>query len=183
MQGYGEKLMKTIKNLIIAIGLMAFSATSFAMTMVPGTGSTTVEDFTLTASTNDFASFSGEAPYVSPLYYGITLTEDSRVHAEGQSSFGDIAIGLTILDDMGMALAGVSGLGILDGILEAGSYFLQLDIADNSISYSGGIQVSAVPVPAAGILFASALFGAGFLGRRKKKATQSNMIGAFARAA
>ena len=50
-------------------------------------------------------------------------------------------------------------------------------------SFAYDITLSAVPVPAAGILFASALLGAGALGRRKKKATKSNMIGAFARAA
>ena len=42
-------------------------------------------------------------------------------------------------------------------------------------------EISAVPVPAAGILFASALFGAGALGRRKKKA-KASVVGAFARA-
>ena len=42
---------------------------------------------------------------------------------------------------------------------------------------------SEVSVPAAGILFASALFGAGIFGRRKKKSTSSNvMVGAFTRA-
>lgn len=42
--------------------------------------------------------------------------------------------------------------------------------------------VSAVPVPAAGILFASALLGAGALGRRKKKSANTLMVGAFTRA-
>ena len=46
-------------------------------------------------------------------------------------------------------------------------------------SYDG--EISAVPVPAAGILFASALLGAGALGRRKKKA-KASVVGAFARA-
>ena len=47
--------------------------------------------------------------------------------------------------------------------------------------YINNISVSTVPVPAAGILFASALFGAGALGRRKKKA-KASVVGAFARA-
>ena len=47
--------------------------------------------------------------------------------------------------------------------------------------YIADISVTAVPVPAAGILFASALFGAGAFGRRKKKA-KASVVGAFARA-
>ena len=47
--------------------------------------------------------------------------------------------------------------------------------------YINNITVSAVPVPAAGILFASALLGAGAFGRRKKKA-KASVVGAFARA-
>ena len=58
------------------------------------------------------------------------------------------------------------------------SYKLKL-AGSEGFTYNGSI--SAVPVPAAGILFASALFGAGALGRRKKKA-QASVVGAFARA-
>lgn len=43
------------------------------------------------------------------------------------------------------------------------------------------VSVNPVPVPAAGILFASALLGAGALGRRKKK-VKASVVGAFARA-
>jgi hypothetical protein len=42
--------------------------------------------------------------------------------------------------------------------------------------------VSQVPIPAAGILFASALVAAGVFGRRKKKVTRNSMVGAFTRA-
>ena len=61
--------------------------------------------------------------------------------------------------------------------------FTDIDGNVRTNEYAFDVTISTVPVPAAGILFASALFGAGFLGRRKKKATKSNMIGAFARAA
>ena len=40
---------------------------------------------------------------------------------------------------------------------------------------------SVVPVPVAGVIFASLLFAAGSLGRRKKKSKKSVIIGAFAR--
>lgn len=41
--------------------------------------------------------------------------------------------------------------------------------------------VSTVPLPAAGILFASALFGVGLFGRRKKKSAETLVVGAFTR--
>lgn len=44
------------------------------------------------------------------------------------------------------------------------------------------ISVNPVPVPAAGILFATALFATGLIGRRKKKSTTNIMVGAFTRA-
>lgn len=63
--------------------------------------------------------------------------------------------------------------------LAAGNYQFQLSGLETT-GYSGSI--SAVPVPAAGILFASALLGAGAFGRRKKKSAKSSMVGAFTRA-
>ena len=63
--------------------------------------------------------------------------------------------------------------------LAAGKYQFQLSGLETT-GYSGSI--SAVPVPAAGILFASALLGAGAFGRRKKKSAKTSMVGAFTRA-
>ena len=72
-----------------------------------------------------------------------------------------------------------SGTNSLSVALAGGAnYFLVLTgVAGDSYN----ADVSAVPVPAAGLLFASALFGAGALGRRKKKA-KASVVGAFARA-
>lgn len=68
--------------------------------------------------------------------------------------------------------------GLLDGqVFE----FFNVGGGANSEFYINNIGISTVPVPAAGILFASALFGAGALGRRKKKA-KASVVGAFARA-
>jgi len=50
------------------------------------------------------------------------------------------------------------------------------DCANDSDSY-----VNVVPIPAAGILFASALFGLGVIGRRKKKDTKTTMVSVFTR--
>jgi len=175
--------MKLIKTLTIAVGLMAISTTGFAMTMVPGTGETTIDDFTLAIGGTAPISGGLGTTLDSPDFYGIELTEESTFYVRATSNIQDLPVGLSLLDSMGMAISGLSGSTTLKAVLDAGSYFLRLDIGDGEVSYSGGITVSPVPVPAAGILFASALFGAGFIGRRKKKATQSNMIGAFARAA
>jgi len=58
-----------------------------------------------------------------------------------------------------------------------------IDVFQNlrTSAYAIDVTLSTVPVPAAGILFASALLGAGVFGRRKKKAAKSEMVGAFAR--
>ena len=68
------------------------------------------------------------------------------------------------------------GLNFVVDLVE-GKYKLLLE-GEGLKHYDG--ELSAVPVPAAGILFASALLGAGALGRRKKKA-QASVVGAFAR--
>ena len=89
---------------------------------------------------------------------------------------------ISLLDSDGGVIAGLSNIGDAFGnfavSLSSGAYRLILT-GTEGLDYNGNI--SAVPVPAAGILFASALFGAGVLGRRKKKAKVS-VVGAFARA-
>ena len=75
--------------------------------------------------------------------------------------------------------------GLLDGTYSIGVKLQS--IADACITGdcdndSSTYMVSIVPVPAAGILFASALFGMGVFGRRKKKSSTTVMVGAFARA-
>lgn len=55
----------------------------------------------------------------------------------------------------------------LSSFLAAGSYLLQV-YGDNGTVYAG--TVSAVPLPGAAILFATALLGAGVVGRKKKQA-------------
>lgn len=87
-------------------------------------------------------------------------------------------------DTLDSLVASASGLSASFSALIDGSqaYFLKLvGIAD--ANYEVNIQaVSTVPIPAAGILFASALLGAGAFGRRKKKPSATVMVGAFARA-
>ncbi len=69
--------------------------------------------------------------------------------------------------------------GTFNVALAANTTYRLVLTGDEGYAYDG--RISAVPVPAAGILFASALFGAGALGRRKKKA-KASVVGAFARA-
>ena len=90
---------------------------------------------------------------------------------------------VSLLDASGGAIAGLSDIGDALGnfsvSLASGTTYRLLLSGTEGLDYNG--NVSAVPVPAAGILFASALFGAGVLGRRKKKA-KASVVGAFARA-
>jgi len=203
--------MKLIKNLIMAVGLMVLSSVSFASTVtnVGSAGSTGSIHLT---SDGDTAFFSGSfnASNGEPLYdfwdldidgssdsVGATLNSniagnDSTVDfilfqdANNNGLFDEVNLALIANgDDMfnyavlaGFVTNGVNGIS---AFLATGVNYFLLLTGEAQTSYSA--QISAVPVPAAGILFASALFGAGFLGRRKKKATQSNMIGAFARTA
>ncbi|RFA29354.1 hypothetical protein CAI21_09800 [Alkalilimnicola ehrlichii] len=63
----------------------------------------------------------------------------------------------------------------LQAFLAAGSYVLRIT-GDQGTSYAG--TVSAVPLPGAAILFASALFGAGVLGRRRLASQKLNAVAA-----
>jgi len=210
MQGNGEIIMKAIRNLTLAIGLMVISSTSFAVTM------STISTPTVSGSSGLITIVPNDDPL--SVFGFLSLTQPSSglgngigdpVDSDGfiydfyelviQGSSGDTNV--TALSDVttltsdgnllfsifsdsslsAMSQIGSTTVGGITALLDLGvTYFLKLASLEER-SYE--VQISAVPVPAAGILFASALFGAGFLGRRKKKATQSSVIGAFARAA
>ncbi len=188
--------MKTIKNLLLAVGLLAVSVTASASVI-------TISEAGTFTDGNDFAI----RGFSSALNFNLTV-ETTSYETGG---FDPI---ITVLDSTGSRIAfnddsvevnyGSLDSGIFDLSLIAGTYsvvitqfanlpanFLELftlsgaspTFNGNTGDYAYDITISTVPVPAAGILFASALLGAGFLGRRKKKVTKSNMIGAFARAA
>jgi len=192
--------MKAIKNLIVASTLLMVSSIGFASTVSP-IGSTLGSEGTISLTTDgDNASiggfFAGELDLNIPVthFYDLNVAGESNVMA-GATSFHFSP--LTFIDaTLSVFQAGIDGMffGSVDdtliatgtgsliafGLLATENYYLAITGAQGT-SYNG--DVSAVPVPAAGILFASALFGAGALSRRKKKAAKSNMIGAFARAA
>jgi len=89
---------------------------------------------------------------------------------------------MSFLDSVGNSLgAGFTDLmGNFSVVLAGDTTYRMLLSGSQDRSYDG--EISAVPVPAAGILFASALLGAGVFGRRKKKSAKTSMVGAFARA-
>lgn len=86
---------------------------------------------------------------------------------------------LTVQFFDGMTALSPAFLGDFSVSLGAGTYKMLLT-GTQGRHYDG--DISAVPVPAAGILFASALLGAGAFGRRKKKSLNASMVGAFTRA-
>ena len=180
--------MNKLKALLIA-GLLSLTSVSFASSL-------TVGDPNGIGSVGTIALTNGDA--------GVTLgglfDNTGSVFYELSLNAGDLtAIGMSLditppvtLYDVTIAvyesyadlLAGIgsalyTGTNSLSAMLTGGTtYLLQLNgVADTSYN----VDVAAVPVPAAGILFASALFGAGAFGRRKKKSTKISMVGAFAR--
>lgn len=116
----------------------------------------------------------------------VSLDSLELVDANHNTSFAgtfDVSIDGGAL--ISIALSGTPSLAAIAalGPLGYGNTFEFFNVIGNvgSEFYINTISVTAVPVPAAGILFASALFGAGALGRRKKKA-KASVVGAFARA-
>ena len=91
-----------------------------------------------------------------------------------------LAIGASYDDFMYKLLNGTYRIGVK--IQSIGGACADAEDPSDCQNDSSTYMVSTVPVPAAGILFASALFGAGVFGRRKKKSTKTSMVGAFTRA-
>jgi len=217
MQGYGEHIMKTMKNLLLAVGMLAMSTTASAMTVNTDSYTGTFSNDNDVATQLIFMASSGTVTAQTFGYGGGTQADGNVVVAGGFDpilSLFNVGTGALIAqnDDAGGLVDPVTMAAfdsLIDGIfLLAGTYQLVLTQFSNfpsepfgtftdsgttnyqdvtgdfrTADYAFDVTVSTVPVPAAGILFASALFGAGFIGRRKKKATQSNMIGAFTRTA
>jgi len=132
---------------------------------------------------------------VSSSVQGIPFSDPKDVSIELFSSNGDMLFDMmdgpslaSDSTDPGLIAANFADSAlILNLFLDATSnYFLRIIGVDPTATFDVAIVAvlppSEVPVPAAGILFASALFGAGFLGRRKKKAKNA-VMSAFARAA
>lgn len=149
----------------------------------------------------------GTTSFNDSVYYEVVLDTNGHTASGASSVFQLDQFGGTTPANLGLELYQDDGDGIFNDASDAslGSgvsdinngvnsaivgaflggltlYFLEIT-GFGGAGYSGAIgAVSAVPVPAAGILFASALLGAGLFGRRKKKAANNAIVGAFARA-
>lgn len=192
--------MNKLQALLIA-GLLSLSSVSFAST-VTYTGATQglVADVTtvngdpeftfgIAFDTSDPTSMtSAELADAKTQIYSLTNQYfDGSLTTIGASylvdPFASEPLSLTLYADAALTLwvAG-DGSSTLSALLNADQkYYLEVIEGANINGSSPNIKVSTVPVPAAGILFASALLGAGAFGRRKKKA-QASVVGAFARA-
>ena len=195
--------MNKLKALLIA-GLLSLSSVGFASSVTyigPNSTTTdagkvadgaqagiiTLDDFSAVTIRGQFEGEIGLPTSTTPksAWYEVIVGYDNATFGY----FNDTASAPTTFSffaDNGMGgydATAYSGYADLTGdfivTLAQGSYKLLLNGLEGR-SYDG--VISQVPVPAAGILFASALLGAGAFGRRKKKSAKTSMVGAFARA-
>lgn len=190
--------MNVIKKLLLAASLLAISSVGFASTVTIGGGSPGSFGSILVDNGSPANIFTGTGSGTK--FYDLRAALDTQVNfvasaTKASSNPTEQLVTINLYQDTG----GMAGVFDTDTLLAtdtsfnaAFSWFLSATIGMVENLYflefittpeSGlSAEISAVPVPAAGILFASALFGAGFLGRRKKKA-KTAVMGAFARAA
>ena len=188
--------MNKLKALLIA-GLLSLTSVSFATsltTIYNGDGSV---QYTAEGARGviELLNDGNSAQLTGDFTVGNGLDEFYEINNVGHDtdyfmSFGQSTdsaavdtVTISLLEGATYALAAANVVGSNDGTLNyvfdiTKKYYLLLS-GSGTFAYS--VDVSAVPVPAAGILFASALLGAGAFGRRKKKA-KASVVGAFARA-
>ena len=174
MDFQGEIKMNKLQALLIA-GLLSLSSVSFA----------TYQGVSTTAGTSPGIQFDA----TKTLSYDVVMADgyDGLITTFGSSTNGpDQALaGVSLYNaadtTFSNLLAGGSLISSFNYLLDATQAYIIVLTESDSLSFSNSsLQISSVPVPAAGILFASALLGAGAFGRRKKKA-QATVVGAFAR--
>ena len=182
--------MNKLKALLIA-GLLSMTSVSFAAGVVfPGPTTTVGSSGSIDLNViGDNVTVGGFFDNVNAgsVFYDLSIAEGSVLAINVPSDVTDLngdAVTIAIYD----ALASVGTLGdalfvgsnsLAASLTHGAQYFIEFT---GTLGDSFNADVAAVPVPAAGILFASALFGAGALGRRKKKAKTNAVVNAFARA-
>lgn len=180
--------MNKLKALLV-MGLLSLSSASFAVSGdFPGPTSTVGSQGTIELTA--FDQFYNVGGFFDPNnngseFYDLIITEGSVLTITDGADATD-----TSADDVTINIYNTAIGGILSGLEHTGLNTLAAALTNGVhyyIEFTGALgdsynaDVAAVPVPAAGILFASALLGAGALGRRKKKA-KASVVGAFARA-
>lgn len=192
--GVKVKEMNKLKALLITVSLLSLSSVSFATSVtysadyISGfgsvadgaqSGSITIDDDGLSAVFGGrMGAGTGTATTASTWYELILTGNDLTTFGWADNTLQPSDLTTTFQTADGSANISQAFLGNFSISLMAGTYRMLLSGAENR-SYDG--EISAVPVPAAGILFASALLGAGIFGRRKKKSATSVMVGAFTR--
>lgn len=192
--------MNKIKVLLIMAGFISFTSMSHAVTIDPTAADTLYVSVDGPVVQSDPARFdnTGET-FFNVVFDGVgsttavgssfdinffartfeVLPVEAYLYKDDTSTTG-----AGTFDSLDLLVGFGSGLSANFSALIDGSqaYFLKL-IGTADANFEVNINaVSTVPVPAAGILFASFLFGVGVLGRRKKKFTKNSMVGAFTRA-
>ena len=172
------------------MGLLSLSSASFAVSGdFPGPTTTTGSLGTIELTSID--QFYNVGGFFTPTnngseFYDLILSEGSVLTITDAADATD-----TTADDVTINIYNTATAGVLSGLEFTGLNSLSASLVHGVhyfIEFTGTLgdsynaDVAAVPVPAAGILFASALFGAGALGRRKKKSAKASMVGAFTRA-
>ena len=197
-----EKKMNKIKALLIA-GMIGFTMIAHAVTVDPSAADTLYVSIDGAVVQTDPARFdtTGET-FFNVIFDNVGTT--SAVGSSFDINFATLSAEILPVEaylykddtsgsvgtigkfdeSLDLLVASATGLSasfsaIIDG---SQAYFLKLVGISNAIYDVKIGAVSTVPVPAAGILFASALFGVGVFGRRKKKSSATLMVGAFARA-
>jgi len=145
-----------------------------------------------------FPDIAGDSTSLSSVFYDFRLQSSVGVNAGArnivlaQEALALLAVGeitLSIFEDNGFFVNVFdpidellyTGVNSVSALLSSDTlYFLQLT-GINGTDFTG--EISAVPVPAAGILFASVLLGLGAIGRRKKKIAKTALVSVFARSA
>jgi len=179
--------MKNIQTLLIATALMCITSLSHASSVTPGVGSSGSLGFifldggALSFDSGTPASGFYDLRAAFDLDFNLLITDNPgmvtvNLYQDSDSFFSMIGT-FSAEEDPSIASGTNSLMASILGGEDAPLYFLQF-LSEGA--YTASItSPSTVPVPAAGILFASALFGAGALRRRKKKNAMTAINGDF----
>ena len=177
--------MNKLKALLIA-GLLSLTSVSFASTITAGTSaefgttsSGTINLVHLDPVLTIYGNFGNSTVRTYDLNVSPVDSSGMTIGTSNDATGNIYSILFEIFDASDLVTAVASGSSLTNVALSStASYILKLT---GTLKTSYTMDVSAVPVPAAGILFATALLGAGAFGRRKKKSAQNQMVGAFTR--
>jgi len=185
-----KRLGKILFGMVAAVMLLALAHHAQATTIAPGQ----VINFSGTATAPGYGTgpvYNTDINQQTVLFgqFAVDLTATTELYGHIQSNVTDafINIGLTFFDSTGTSEICCYGWSNNDGnanpgVLGAGSYVVKiwgiLASGQTSVGYKGFVaafetspSVTPTPIPAAGVMFMTALAGLGFLAHRRKTAT------------